>query len=169
MARLRREEEARQYDRMINPPPPAETFSQRFPGATSASLFSTKAEDLGDDDEIAFADVNRQMTLIANILVSVIACSVAIWIVAKHWSTPSRLGLSMGGSGLVGVAEAVVYLGYLRRVKEAREKGRKEVEIKEIVKTWVIGRDDGETPEPVPVPAKSSDKDALRQRKTLSG
>jgi len=142
MARLRREEEDRAYERMTNPPLPTETFSQRFPKSSHANLFPQTHEDTGEDDEITYADINRQMALIINILVSIVACSVAIWLAARHWSTPSRLGLSMGGSGAVAVAEAVVYAGYLRRLKEAREKGKKEVEVKEIIKTWVIGRDE---------------------------
>ena len=139
MARLRREEEARAYERLINPPLPVESFSQRFP-ATHPELFpaSTQAE-IDQDDEITYADVNRQMALILNILVSIVACSVAIWLAASHWSTPKRLGLSMGGSLMIGVAEVVVYTGYLRRLKEARVKGKREVEIKEVIKTWVIG------------------------------
>lgn len=138
MARLCREEEDRVYERMINPPMPTETFSQRFP-SPRADLFPILQEDIGDKDEISYADINRQMALIINILISILACSVAIWLAARHWSTPSRLGLSMGGSGVVAVAEAVVYAGYIRRLKEAREKGKKEVEIKEIIKTWIIG------------------------------
>ena len=43
---------------------------------------------------------------------------------------------------MIGIAEVVIYAGYLRRLKEAREKGKKEVELKEIVKTWVIGGDE---------------------------
>ena len=141
MARLRREEEDRAYERMINPPLPTETFIQRFPNSSQAKLFPAAQADIGGDDEVSYADINRQMALIINILISIVACSVAIWLVARHWSTPMRLGLSMGGSGMIGVAEVVVYAGYLRRIKEAREKGKKEVEIKEIVKTWVIGRE----------------------------
>lgn len=137
MARLRREEEDRAYERMVNPPLPTETFSQRFPNSSHAVLFPAAQADIGDDDEVSYADINRQMTLIINILISIVACSVAIWLAARHWSTPARLGLSMGGSGMIGIAEVVVYAGYLRRIKEAREKGRKDVEVKEIIKTWV--------------------------------
>lgn len=141
MDRLRREEEARVYERMINPPVLQETFAQRFPASQTARLFPTQTHSkaCGDDDEITYADINRQMTLIINIVVSILACSIAIWMASSHWTTPKRLGLSMGGSGLVGVGEVVVYAGYLRRLKEAREKGRKHLEIKEILKTWVIG------------------------------
>lgn len=142
MARLRREEENRAYERMINPPLAMESFEQRFPNSSNARLFSGNQAQVGDDDdEFTYADINRQMTLIVNILVSIVACSVALWLVANHWSTPSRLAFSMGGSILVAVAETVIYAGYLRRVKEARAKGKKEVEIKEIMKTWVIGND----------------------------
>ena len=166
MARLRREEEARAYERMINPPPPTETFAQRFPGSETASLFPTDQADIGEDDEISYADINRQMALIANVLISIVACSVAIWIAAKHWSTPSRLGLSMGGSIMVGVAEVAVYAGYLKRLTEAREKGKKEIEIKEIIKTWVIGREEGTTDqdEPISIQEKSADEEAVRRR-----
>lgn len=142
MARLRREEEARAYERMINPPPPMETFVQRFPRSQDAHLFPLSQADIGEDDEISYADVNRQMALIANVLVSIVACSVAIWVAARFWNTPARLALSMGGSILVGVAEVVVYSAYIGRLKDARTKGKKAVEVKEIITTWVIGGDD---------------------------
>ena len=159
MARLRREEEDRAYQRMTNPPPPLETFSQRFPNSPHKALFPTTQEDIGGDEEISYSDINRQMALIINIVISILACSVAIWLAARHWSTPSRLGLSMGGSGAVAIAEAVVYAGYLRRLKDAREKGKKEVEIKEIVKTWVIGGEE----------ANQGDEKIIKQTKSKAG
>lgn len=164
MARLRREEETQAYERMINPPLPIETFQQRFPGAASPRLFSPSQADIGEDEETTYADINRQMALIINVLVSIVACSVAIWLAARHWSTPSRLGLSMGGSGMVGVAEVAVYAGYIRRLKEAREKGKKQIEIKEIVKTWVIGADDQEDSALVPVSEKKDSNHEMRKR-----
>ena len=167
MARLRREEEAREYDRMTSPPPPSETLSQRFPGSRHAHLFPAYQADVGEDDEVSYADVNRQMTLIINIIVSIVACSVVIWMAARHWSTPSRLGLSMGGSSMVGVAEVIVYAGYLRRVREAKEKGKKAVEIKEIVKTWVIGADDQNVldEDAIPIQSKPSYESEIRRRR----
>ncbi|KAL8654939.1 MAG: hypothetical protein Q9226_003233 [Calogaya cf. arnoldii] len=169
MARLRREEEARSYERMTNPPLPMETFEQRFSNEPNPKLFAGSQDQFDSDDDITYADVNRQMAMIVNILLSIVACSIALWLVASQWSTPRRLALSMGGSILVAVAEAVVYAGYLRRVKEAREKGKKEVEIKEIVKTWVIEGEEKVSPpdtlaEIVLTPPASLDVQ-LRQRR----
>lgn len=168
MARLRREEEARQYERMINPPLPMETFQQRFPNSNGTKLFFPSRADIGEDDETTYADVNRQMALIMNVLVSIVACSVAIWLAARHWSTPSRLGLSMGGSGMVGVAEVVVYAGYIRRLKEAREKGKKQLEVKEILKTWIIGGDEQANAVSVPVTSQRTPAEEVRKRITRS-
>lgn len=167
MARLRREEEARAYERLINPPPLVESFAQRFPTAPAKLFPASTQADIDQDDEITYADVNRQMALILNILVSIVACSVAIWLAASRWSTPKRLGLSMGGSGMIGVAEVVVYTGYLRRLKEARDKGKKEVEIKEVIKTWVIGgHDEDTTPEaPKAIEPKEPQGNKVRKRK----
>lgn len=151
MARLRSEEEARAYERMINPRLPKETFEQRFPNSANSKLFADHQTQIDSDDETTYADVNRQMALIMNVLLSIVACSVALWLVASSWSVPRRLALSMGGSILVAVAEVVVYAGYLGRIKEAREKGKKQIEIKEIIKTWVVGNEDGPSQEKKPV------------------
>ena len=160
MKRLRAEEEERQYERMINGPPGKETFDQRFPYATykfnPATSFGS-APGANEADEGTFADVNRQLGLIINILVSIIACSVAIWVVARRWSVPQRLGLSMTGSGIVAIAEVAIYMGYIRRIKDAKTKERTKLETREIVETWVL---DG---------SQSSDKpsagESLRYRK----
>ena len=147
MARLRKEEEARAYERMLNPPLPMETFSQRFPISCHGHLFPASHSDAQEEDEVTYTDINRQMALIINVLLSIVACSVAIWLAASHWSTPTRLGLSMTGSGVVGIAEVVVYAGYLRRVKEAKSKAKTKSEVKEIIKTWVIGNDEDQSDE----------------------
>lgn len=172
MARLRREEEARSYERMTNPPPPMETFSQRFPAASAARAFSSSHQNIQasdpDDDGITYADVDRQMALIFNVLISIVACAAAIWIAAKWWSTPARLALSMSGSALVGVAEVVVYSGYLRRVGEAKGKEKQVKEVKEIVNTWVIGagNDTEGASEDSSVSIESKEDDnGLRERK----
>ncbi|KAG4432856.1 hypothetical protein IFR05_011656 [Cadophora sp. M221] len=172
MARLRREEEARNYERMTNPPPPMETFSQKFPAASAARAFASSHQNINasdpDDDGLTYADVDRQMALIFNVLISIVACAVAIWIAAKWWSTPARLALSMTGSALVGVAEVVVYSGYLRRVSEAKGKEKQVKEVKEIVNTWVVGAGNNteEAADETLVTIESKDDDrGLRARK----
>jgi TMEM199 family protein len=147
MARLRREEESRAYERMINPPPPQETFSRRFPTASAAYAFSSTAayesfNSSTEEDDITYTDINRQISLIFNVLISIVACAAAIWMAARWWDTPARLALSMSGSLLVGVAEVVVYSGYIRRLGEAKQKEGVVKEVKEIVETWVIGGED---------------------------
>jgi hypothetical protein len=124
MARLRREEENIAYQRLINP-----TSSIPEPARI-------RVED--EEDEVTYTDVNRQLALIINVLVSIIACSVAIWIAARHWSVPQRMALSMFGSGTVAFAEVAIYMGYLRRIKDAVQVEKKKVETKEVVETWVI-------------------------------
>ncbi|KAG9603337.1 hypothetical protein KCU77_g1815, partial [Aureobasidium melanogenum] len=128
MARLRREEENIAYQRLINP-----TSSIPEPSRI-------RAED--EDDEVTYTDVNRQLALIINVLVSIIACSVAIWIAARHWSVPQRMALSMFGSGAVAIAEVAIYMGYLRRIKDAKQTEGKKVETKQVVETWVIEKKD---------------------------
>lgn len=132
---------------MTNPPPPVETFSQGFPASSAVHAFDSNhyptapADPFAEKDEITYADVDRQMALIFNVLLSIIACAGAIWVAARWWSTPARLALSMSGSLLVGIAEVVVYSGYIRMVGESKGKEKSVKEIKEVVKTWVIGGD----------------------------
>ncbi|KAH6677283.1 endoplasmic reticulum-based factor for assembly of V-ATPase-domain-containing protein [Halenospora varia] len=174
MARLRREEEHRSYERMINPPPPMETFAQRFPASSAADAFSSTSQFASsntDDDDVTYADIDRQMALIFNVLISIVACAGAIWIAARWWSTPARLALSMSGSMLVGIAEVVVYSGYIRRVGEAKSKAKKLKEIKEVMNTWVVGGDEGpndhSATESIPVPTKDAvETTTARQRRT---
>ena len=154
MKRLRKEEEERQYELMLNPPPPTETFNQRFPN--TAYSYPSIGAPVDEADEVTYADINRQMALIINVLVSIICCSVAIWIAARRWEVPQRLGLSMSGSGLVAAAEIAIYFGYLRRIEDAKGKERRKVERKEVVETWVL---DGKTG------GREGESEAVRFRK----
>ncbi|KAK3689651.1 endoplasmic reticulum-based factor for assembly of V-ATPase-domain-containing protein [Podospora appendiculata] len=144
MARLRRQEEQRAYERMTNPTQPMETFSQLFPGcANMAHSFAAanrpdRDEDVGGDD-VTNDDVHRQLMLIFNIMVSIIGVAVTLWVLARWWSTPARLFLTMGGSLLVGVAEVALYSGYVWHLGEAKKKDKSFREVKEVVNTWVVG------------------------------
>ncbi|KAF7876665.1 hypothetical protein EAF04_001750 [Stromatinia cepivora] len=168
MARLRREEEARAYERMLNPPPPLETFAQRFPSASAAHAFTANFSEPGnsEDDDVTYADIDRQIAVIFNVIVSIVACAFGLWMAARWWSTPARLALSMSGSLLVGIAEVVVYMGYIRRVGEAKGQAKKLQEVKEVMTTWVVGGDaKDEQIEPVMLVEKDGNEDAKPRRR----
>ena len=143
MARLRREEEQRAYERMTHPPPAAETFSRRFPQAAMTHAFAevnrpARQSDTGDDD-VSYNDVHRQLMLLLNFVVSILGVAGTLWVVARWWSTPARLFLTMAGSVVVGIAEVAVYQGYLWHLGEAKKKDGKVREVREVMQTWVVG------------------------------
>ena len=120
MARLRIEAEAREYSVMTG-----KSFS-----------------DEGDqEDDYTFQDLKSQLSVIANVLLSTIATSVAVWMAAKGWDVPQRFALAFTCSIVVCVAEVVVFGGFLRRVEESKrqEKARAENEVKEVINVWEIG------------------------------
>jgi TMEM199 family protein len=151
MARLRREEEERSYERMLKAPPVRETFAQRFPTApvarmTLADSFAeankpNRKSDLGEDD-ISHGEIQKQVTLVVNFLVSIAGCAAAFWICAQWWSTTARLFLTLFGTIVVAVCEVAVYSAYSWRMEEGDKKQRNMKEVKEVVQTWVIGEDE---------------------------
>ncbi|CVL05490.1 uncharacterized protein FMAN_10706 [Fusarium mangiferae] len=166
MARLRREEEARSYERMINPPPQHETFKDHFP--SSAASFAaanrpTSALDLGGDD-MAMEEVHKQVTLIINFLVSIAGVAGTLWVTARWWSLPARMFLTMGGSILVAIAEVVVYNAYIWKMDQGRKKHGKVKEVREVVESWVLGKDEDE--KSVLIREMDRTEDGVRKRKT---
>ncbi|VBB81933.1 Putative protein of unknown function [Podospora comata] len=169
MARLRREEEQRAYERMTNPLPPTETFAQRFPAANMARSFAavnrvTVDKDLGDDD-VTYNDVHRQLMLILNFMVSILGVAGTLWVLARWWSTPARLFLTLGGSLLVGIAEIAVYSGYIWHLGEAKKQDKKFKEVKQIVQTWAVGVDEKEEATLIGDKSSSDETTDLRRRK----
>lgn len=150
MARLRREEEERKYQRMVSassqPGTGMPSFAQQFPTSSLANSFaevnrpSNKADE-GDDD-VTYNDVHRQVMLVINFLVTIFGCAATLWILARWWSTPARLFLTMGGSLVVAIAEVGVYQAYVWHLVDAKKKDGKLKEVKEVVETWVVGKDD---------------------------
>ncbi|KAG9499204.1 hypothetical protein J7337_010023 [Fusarium musae] len=166
MARLRREEEARSYERMINPPPQHETFKDHFPSITAsfaAANRPTSASDFGDDD-VAMEEVHKQITLIINFLVSIAGVAGTLWVTARWWSLPARMFLTMGGSILVALAEVVVYNAYIWKMDQGRKKHGKVKEVREVVESWVLGKDEDE--KSVLIREKDRTEDGVRKRKT---
>ncbi|KAH7322696.1 endoplasmic reticulum-based factor for assembly of V-ATPase-domain-containing protein [Stachybotrys elegans] len=164
MARLRREQEARTYERMVNQP---QHHSASFAGSASQAAFSevnrpTTAADVGDD-EVTYNDVHRQVMLIINFMVSILGVAGTLWVLARWWTLPARIFLTLGGSILVGVAEVAVYSIYVWRLGEAKVKQDAVKEIKEVVQTWVVGEEDaGENDKTVLLEEK--DDGTLRRR-----
>ncbi|KAF5646681.1 vacuolar er assembly vma12 [Fusarium tjaetaba] len=120
MARLRREEEARSYERMINPPPQHETFKDHFPSITAsfaAANRPTSASDLGDDD-MAMEEVHKQITLIINFLVSIAGVAGTLWVTARWWSLPAHEheGVSFTNGNATFTAHRYRYRGLSRQL-----------------------------------------------------
>lgn len=147
MARLRRDEEALSYHRMVNPAAAAtrETFNQRFPYSSTQAFASVNQpvskDDFGDDD-VTYNDVHRQFMLILNFVVSILGVAGTLWVTARWWSVPARLFLTMGGSALVAVAEVSVYSIYVWKMGDAKKKQETVKEVQEVVSTWVVGKDE---------------------------
>lgn len=169
MARLRRQEEARSYERMLNPLLKPETFQDRFPNAAHAFAEAnrpSKPEDIGDD-EFSYNEIHRQVTLIINFLVSIAGVAGTLWVAARWWSTPSRLFLTLGGSILVAIAEVAVYNGYMWRMGQARKKQEGMKEVKEVIETWVVNQDDRTDEKTILIKEKEEDaQDTMRKRNT---
>lgn len=157
MARLRRDEEERSYERMIRKAPPRESFAERFPLAPMAHSFAEVNKPSKESDmevtDLEFGDVQKQMTLIINFLVSVFGCGAALWKAAQWWPVSARLFLSLGGALLVAITEVAVYSAYTWRMSEGEKKEAKMKEVQEVVKTWVVSEEDDKThvKEPTPI------------------
>lgn len=108
MARLRKEQEQREY----------------------AHLVSKRGPEEGLEEEKD--DINPSLVL--NILLSVVMCAGAMFYLTRWWRNDGvRVLLSLSTGILVGVAEVTVYAGYLRKVKESREKERAKREKKQFI------------------------------------
>ncbi|KAI9735924.1 MAG: hypothetical protein M1834_001390 [Cirrosporium novae-zelandiae] len=138
MKRLRHIQEQTHYSKIT---------SQQHPSPFGSSTF----------DELTYSSASRQSTLIINILLSVFATAVALYLIASSWTPAARVLFGLAGGILVAVAETAVYLGYLQRLWEAKEEERKKLEKREVVDTWVIGGTTVET--------KDEGNKGLRNRK----
>lgn len=170
MARLRREEEERKYERMVSSTK-TNSFAQQFPTSTNSVVHSfaevnrpSTKDDLGDDD-VTFNDVHRQVMLLLNFMVTIIGCAATLWILARWWSTPARLFLTMGGSIVVAIAEVGLYYGYVWHLGEAQKKEVKVKEVRQVLETWVVNKEDQSATKKLDLGGRGSDGTAVRQRK----
>ncbi|KIX00896.1 uncharacterized protein Z518_09961 [Rhinocladiella mackenziei CBS 650.93] len=108
MERLRKEQEQREY----------------------AALVSKRALEQGPDEEKD--DISP--SLVFNILLSIVMCAGAMFYLTRWWPNDgSRVLVSLSTGLVVGIAEATVYAGYLRKVRLSREKERAKREKKEFI------------------------------------
>lgn len=121
MRHLRAQAEAESYRKMLNPNDP--------------TLHSLPE----DEDEYTMKQLKSDLSLIINVLFSILATGAAVWAVASSWAVPERFALAFVASIVVGVAEVVVLGGYYRKIEEAKISERKKVEKKEVVRTWMVG------------------------------
>ncbi|KAJ9646825.1 uncharacterized protein PV06_10427 [Exophiala oligosperma] len=123
MARLRKEEERREY----------------------AQLVSRKPVDLIDGDTGDDEKDDISPSLVFNILLSIVLCAGTMFYLTRWWANDGlRVLASLSTGLLVGVAEVTVYAGYLRKVKQSRDKERSKRETKQF-----IGEYTGEPAEPI--------------------
>lgn len=134
------------------------TFAHQF---AEVNRPSNKADE-GDND-VTYNDVHRQVMLLINFLVTIFGCAATLWILARWWSTPARLFFTMGGSLIVGIAEVGVYYGYVWHLGEGRKKDAKLKEVKEVVETWVVGKEE-KPPQPDSKRVDRPDRDDTRVR-----
>lgn len=173
MARLRRDEEARSYERMVNSTAflNNDTYNQRFSYSSRQAFAAVNQpisrEDIGDN-EVTYNDVHRQLMLILNFVVSILGVAGTLWVTARWWSVPARLFLTMGGAAVVAIAEVSVYSIYVWKMGDAKKKQETVKEIQEVVETWVVGKDKDRDPkedETVLLKEKGADDpDAVRRR-----
>ncbi|KAJ0299821.1 hypothetical protein COL516b_008940 [Colletotrichum fioriniae] len=178
MARLRREEEERTYQRMLKQPSRMEAFSQQFPSAAArAHAFAEVNRPLNEadngDDEVTLGDVQKQMMVILNFLISIIGVAATIWIAARWWNVTARIFLTLGGAIVVLIAEVAVYSGYVWRIGEAKSKTKEPEEIREVMQSWVLGKESksdpaGEATTLLDTKSQDTDEGIRRRLKGLS-
>lgn len=116
MARLKAEEERRNYQKLL-----------REREEVTLQAQSPEAGAPEEKDDIS-------PSLVLNILLSVVMCAVVAFHVTRYWPNDGvRVLVSLGTAVLVGVAEVVVYNSYLRKMREGRQKEGKRKEIKTVV------------------------------------
>lgn len=111
-ARLLKEQEQREYDRLL-------------PVSTTKSPSLLSSEDGSDD---------ISPSLVLNILLSIVLCAFVAFHVTRFWSdTGLRVLMALGVGIVVGVAEVAVYSAYLMKKADARAKENKKKEQKFVI------------------------------------
>lgn len=132
MERLRLEAQEAEYKRLINPAPEHST------------LYDTTNDEYISPVQ-AHKELKNQLTTIVNVFISVGSVSYAVWYwTASSWGLRDsyRVLLTVFFGLLVLVAEVVVYMGYLNKIEEARAREYSKKEVKKVIKSYTLTRDD---------------------------
>lgn len=114
MERLRREQEMRDYRALV-----------------SRTQRSEEVDEEEEKDDVT-------PSLVFNILLSVVMCGAAMFYMTRWWMNDAvRVLVSLLVAIVVGVAEVVVYAGFLRNVKRNKAKERAKMERKVVVGEYV--------------------------------
>lgn len=129
MELLRRRAQEEEYQKLLNPRPGFGT------------LYEPKFDDEAFNASRLHKETKSHVTTIFNIFISVASVMYAIW----YWTDTSyrfrdvhRVLLCLFFGLLILAAEVVIYMGYLRKVEEARTKERSKVEHKKVVRTFTL-------------------------------
>ncbi|KAI5814954.1 endoplasmic reticulum-based factor for assembly of V-ATPase-domain-containing protein [Pyronema omphalodes] len=93
------------------------------------------------EDEMTWKEVQSQIAVIFNVMLSVFATAAAVWKVAGGWDVPERLAVAFGAAILVGVAEVVLFMGYVRRLDQGKKVEGKKKDVTSIKAVWEVGVD----------------------------
>lgn len=147
MQRLRSEEKEKEYRKLLK----RGTESVGVDSIGGYAFMSGPNEEMHRVENVnqTAKEVKHQLTTIVNILITVVSAGYAVW----YWSGSSmglsradsiggnmgiRVMLSLFAAIVVLIAEVVVFGGYLRKVDEARTKGKALEEERSVVQTIVI-------------------------------
>jgi hypothetical protein len=101
---------------------------------------TTEAEEVVEE-EMTWKEVKSQISVMFNVMLSVFATAAAVWKVAGSWDVPERLAAAFGAAILVGVAEVVLFMGYVRRLDQGKKVEGKKKDVTSIKAVWEVGVD----------------------------
>ena len=103
---------------------PTLTLSQRISSHSQFPHHSTSTSSrqlLREDEEQAWKDAQRQLSVILNIFLSTLATATAAWWASGHASMPNKVLVSMLVAAITALAEIVLYNRYSVYVEQSKK------------------------------------------------
>lgn len=138
MKKLREEQQEKEYQELIQSHVThATTRSTLAPIGTNGNSNTNTNTNFAHEAKI----VKEQLTTVVNIVITAASVVAALWYWTGNgrWNESWRVLLCVFGGLLTLIAEVVVYLGYIRRVNEARSQEQQLKEKTYIISSEVIG------------------------------